>query len=259
MPTRYGSPDATIRTLPHRQPPVNPSIDTTLLLSRDVGGRARSCPRPSGTSRGSGARGPGHRGYRCRARRSPPGRRRSSSKSKTRRFSAIRCGRIDLGIGETPCWTCQRRTICAGVLPYFPPRSRSSSARSSGRRAPAHACRAAAARAADRRPGLGDDAVRGMRRPHRQLRVVRVELDLVDGRHDPRARQELAEELRRVVAETPIARTRPSASSRSSGAARRRRSRRRVGRHRPVQQVEVDERRARAVRGWRRKRGSARS
>src|SRR6266536_3065542 len=26
MPTRYGSPDATIRTLPHRQPPVNRSM-----------------------------------------------------------------------------------------------------------------------------------------------------------------------------------------------------------------------------------------
>src|SRR5919199_5031833 len=36
MPTRYGSPDATIRTLPHRQPPVNRSM-LRLLQNQAVG------------------------------------------------------------------------------------------------------------------------------------------------------------------------------------------------------------------------------
>src|SRR5678815_1155341 len=38
MPTRYGSPDATMRTLPHRQPPVNRS--TLRLLSLECFGVA---------------------------------------------------------------------------------------------------------------------------------------------------------------------------------------------------------------------------
>src|SRR5829696_3158458 len=36
MPTRYGSPDATIRTLPHRQPPVNRSM-LRLLQDQAIG------------------------------------------------------------------------------------------------------------------------------------------------------------------------------------------------------------------------------
>src|SRR4051794_32397430 len=36
MPTRYGRPDATIRTLPHRQPPVNRSM-LRLLQDQAVG------------------------------------------------------------------------------------------------------------------------------------------------------------------------------------------------------------------------------
>jgi hypothetical protein len=31
-------------------------------------------------------------------------------------FSVIRVGRTDLGIAHSPCWTCQRRTSCAGVV-----------------------------------------------------------------------------------------------------------------------------------------------
>ena len=40
------------------------------------------------------------------------------------------------------------------------------------------------AAASERRPGLGHDAVRGMERPGFALRQPRVQLDLVDGRHD---------------------------------------------------------------------------
>src|SRR5437763_4255083 len=44
MPTRYGSPDATMRTLPHRQPPVNRSMQ---------GERGDSNPRPPGPQPGA--------------------------------------------------------------------------------------------------------------------------------------------------------------------------------------------------------------
>jgi hypothetical protein len=46
-----------------------------------------------------------------------------SAKSKTSKFSAIRCGLTDLGIAQKPCSMCQRRTTCAGVLPYLAARS----------------------------------------------------------------------------------------------------------------------------------------
>ena len=46
-----------------------------------------------------------------------------SEKSKTSKFSAMRCGLTDFGIAQKPCSRCQRRTTCAGVLPYLAARS----------------------------------------------------------------------------------------------------------------------------------------
>jgi hypothetical protein len=46
----------------------------------------------------------------------------SSAKSKTSKLSAMLCAFTDFGIAQKPCSMCQRRTICAGVLPR--PRSR---------------------------------------------------------------------------------------------------------------------------------------
>lgn len=42
-----------------------------------------------------------------------------SAKSKTSRFSAMRCALTDLGIAHRPWSRCRRRTTWAAVLPYL--------------------------------------------------------------------------------------------------------------------------------------------
>ena len=40
-----------------------------------------------------------------------------SSKSKTSKFSAMRCGLVDFGMTKRPSWMCQRSMTWAGLLP----------------------------------------------------------------------------------------------------------------------------------------------
>ena len=47
-----------------------------------------------------------------------------NAKSKTSKFSAMRCGLTDFGIAEMPCSMCQRRTTCADVFRCFAASSR---------------------------------------------------------------------------------------------------------------------------------------
>jgi len=57
-------------------------------------------------------------------------------------FSRWRPGSTDFGMALIPCWTCQRRMICAGVRPYFAASSATSGASGtpSGRPSGLHAC-----------------------------------------------------------------------------------------------------------------------
>ena len=66
--------------------------------------------------------------------------------------------------------------------------------------------------AADRRPGLGEDAVLGAEGLHLGLLEVGVDLDLVDRRHDRGVSQQRVRWSSMKLL-TPIARTLPSASS----------------------------------------------
>jgi len=68
--------------------------------------------------------------------------------------------------------------------------------------------------AADRGPGLGQDATLGAEGLHLSLLEVEVDLDLVDSRHHSGALEQRGEVLHHEVL-TPIARTLPSASSAS--------------------------------------------
>ena len=67
-------------------------------------------------------------------------------------------------------------------------------------RAPVHAV-AVGRDAADRRPGLGQDAVLGVTPASRGLREVRVHLDLVDGGNDIGVRSSVVEVLGHEVAD----------------------------------------------------------
>ena len=136
-----------------------------------------------------------------------------SSKSKTSMFSAMRCrlGRLRdhrAALLEVPAQHHLRRRLAvrlgdpgdgrvferAGVLAV-----------------------AVEGDAADRRPGLGEDAVLGVERLDLGLLEVRVDLDLVDRRARRRGVEQLRSRWSTMKLLTPIARTLPSAEQRLQG------------------------------------------
>ena len=131
------------------------------------------------------------------------------SKSKTSRFSAIRLGLVDFGITERPCCTPHRSITCAGDLPCaFAIVADHRILQGAGVLAVA-----VERDPADRRPGLGQDAVLGTQGLHLPLLEVRVQLDLVHRRHHrwPYSSRVVRWSTMKLL--TPIARTFPSASS----------------------------------------------
>ena len=122
----------------------------------------------------------------------------ASEKSNIPMFSLIRDGVTDFGMTTFPSSMCQRKTICAGVLPYL--RESAVTARV-GEDAPL----------GQRTPRLRHDAVRLVVRTHLLLLEGRVQLHLIDSGHEIPRRSRRGCRCHGWKFDTPIARARPLA------------------------------------------------
>ena len=147
----------------------------------------------------------------------------------------MREGVTDLGMTTLPSWTCQRRTTWAGVR-----ESRCAIPVIDG-------VLEQLAAGGQRAPGLGDDAVLGVEGAQLALLQVRVQLDLVEGRQLAGLVEQPLQVRGLEVADPGGA----DAALRSAARAARARCRRSASlrRHRPVDQVEVDDVQAEALGG----------
>ena len=112
-----------------------------------------------------------------------------SSKSKTSKFSAIRCGLVDFGIAERPLLQVPaQHDLGRGLVVGLGDVGDGGVLEGAG-----VAALAVEGDAADGGPGLGEDAVLGVGGTDLGLREVRVHLDLVDRGHDAGVLQQLVE------------------------------------------------------------------